>query len=87
MIGGWYMKWVGEGGDIGGDDLGDEEIDCGEIDGDRVGDDGGEKEARRPVRLKSSGLVDKFSGSSVTIKKYLVNIVQIVSTEQQASKS
>lgn len=60
------MKCVGDGDDIGGDDLGDEDIDCGEADGDKVGEDGGDTEARRPVRLRSSGFVDKFSGSSVT---------------------
>lgn len=73
------MKWVGEGGVIGGEDLGDEAIDWGELEGDKVGDDGGETEAKRPVRLKSSGFVDKFSGSSVTKKnqvsqKYFVHI-------------
>lgn len=77
MIGGWYIKWVGDGGVIGGDDRGDEEIDCGDVDGEsvgeveceRVGEDGGETDARRPVRLKSSGFVDRFSGSSVTTRK------------------
>lgn len=76
------MKWVGDGGVIGGEDLGDNEIDCGEADGDKVGEDGGETEAKRPVRLKSSGLVDKFSGSSVTRKKkYLVKKVHVVKIE------
>lgn len=55
---------------MGGEDLGDEGIDCGETDGDKVGKHGGDTEAKRPVRLKSSGLVDKFSGSSATKENY-----------------
>lgn len=72
------MKWVGDGGDIGGEDLGDEDIDCGDAEGDKAGEDGGDTEAKRPVRLKSSGFVDKFSGSSETRGKCsLVNKVGI----------
>lgn len=64
------MKWIGDGGDNGGEDLGEEEIDCGEPD--KVGEDGGETEAKRPVRLRSSGFVDKFSGSSVIRNEPLI---------------
>lgn len=60
------MKCVGDGDDIGGEDGGDPESDdWGEVDGVSVGYDGGDTDAKRPVLLKSSGLVERFSGSSV----------------------
>lgn len=77
-MGAWYIKCVGDGEDIGGEDNGDDggddggdsvRDDSGDAEGDRVGEDGGDSEARRPVRLRSSGFVDKFSGSSETRKK------------------
>lgn len=65
FIGAWYMKCVGDGDDIGGEDGGECVIeDCGEAEGDNAGEDGGDIDARRPLRLRSSGFVDRFSGSS-----------------------
>lgn len=45
-----------------------------------MGEDGGETEARRPVRLRSSGFVDKFSGSSVKKIEYLVKLANVEGT-------
>lgn len=61
----------GDGGDIG--DGGDDRLageDGGVMDGVDCGDDGGvDEETKRLVRLRSSGFVLRFSGSSVTREK------------------